>query len=467
MKIRIDGMHCSACTALVEREFAKVEGTVEVKASLSDQIAVVRWEGASQPELSKYRLRVEPFGYIVIDEKTQSVITRHSIVAELRSWFISVVLAGLFVAVYYGIQTAGFSSETASRSEATIAAAFLSGVAASVSSCLALVGSLVLALGAYANDGADRLAPIKRNSLFQAGRIVSFILLGGLLGLLGGGLAFSGKAAAVAALFGGAVALALGIGILVPKISGTNFIRLPRVFSRFLDIVSASKNPLAPILLGAATFFLPCGFALSMQAFALASGSFCAGAMIMGAFALGTAPVLMAAGLAGSWTKRRGPTLSRAAGLTIVAFSLFAISASVSLFGFGGDKGLRTVTVASSAPASSGPTETTPVATDPTSKASASSAVPAPVSVQRVEMRVGAYSFEPSEIRVKAGVPVEWVIIGENPSGCTNRIVVPGTDLSVPVKKGASQTVKFTIAEKGVIPFSCWMGMVHGKIIID
>jgi len=82
-------------------------------------------------------------------------------------------------------------------------------------------------------------------------------------------------------------------------------------------------------------------------------------------------------------------------------------------------------------------------------------------------MRVGAYSFEPAEIRVKAGVPVEWVIVGENPSGCTNRIIVPGTDLSIPVRKGESRTVSFTASEKGVIRFSCWMAMVHGRIVVE
>jgi Cu+-exporting ATPase len=82
-------------------------------------------------------------------------------------------------------------------------------------------------------------------------------------------------------------------------------------------------------------------------------------------------------------------------------------------------------------------------------------------------MRVGPSSFTPSVIKIKAGVPVEWVIIGENPSGCTNRIIVPGTDLSVPVRKGSRQTVAFTAPEPGTIAFSCWMSMVHGKFIVE
>jgi sulfite exporter TauE/SafE len=47
-----------------------------------------------------------------------------------------------------------------------------------------------------------------------------------------------------------------------------------------------------PVLLGVATFFLPCGFTQSMQAFALTTGSFTTGAMTMLVFALGTLPML-------------------------------------------------------------------------------------------------------------------------------------------------------------------------------
>jgi sulfite exporter TauE/SafE/copper chaperone CopZ len=460
MKLRVEGMHCPACTALVEREFAKVPGTKKVKASLSDGSAEIEWEGESAPDAAAYDERVGRFGYKAAAEDgsaSPAVGRIRSLRNEAGSWTLAVFVSAAFVAAYYGIQASGIAGEAASRSDATIAAALLSGLAASVSSCLALVGSLVLALGAYSGDGEGRFAPIRRNLLFQAGRLCSFAVLGGVLGLAGESLKFSDRAAAVAAVAGGAVALVLGVGLLIPRASGLGVIRLPRAFSRFLDAVAASKNPLAPILLGSATFFLPCGFALSMQALALASGSFMGGALIMGAFAVGTAPVLTAAGLAGSWTKRKGRTLSRAAGLTIVAFSLFAVAGGLSLFGFGGDRGLRT--------AAGGSPSVTAESGAPAAQASAERVLAG--ETQRVVMRVGSYSFEPAEIRVKAGVPVEWVIVGENPSGCTNRIVVPSADLSIPVKKGSSQTVKFTVERAGVIPFSCWMGMVHGKIVVE
>lgn len=455
-RIRIGGMHCPACVALVEREFAKVSGVASAKADLKSGTAVVEWDGEAEPELSAYRVAVESFGYTVEGEGAPAAepsSERRTLGAELRSWAIAAAIACLLVAGYYGVQMAGFSSESASRSEATIAAAFLSGLAASVSSCLALVGSLVLALGAYGSGTGGRFASLRRNAFFQAGRVGGFFLLGGALGALGGALAFSTRAAGAATLAGGLAALVLGVGLLLPRAGGASLFRLPAFLSRFLDAVAASANPAAPLLLGASTFFLPCGFALSMQALSLASGSFMGGALIMGAFALGTAPVLTAAGLAGAWTRRSGPALTRAAGLAVVAFALISVSSGLSLFGSGGASGL--VAAAGESAAAAG-------------KAGAAGRNAAAAGeIQRVVMRVGAYSFEPAEIRVKAGVPVEWVIVGENPSGCTNRIIVPGTDLSIPVRKGESRTVSFTASEKGVIRFSCWMAMVHGRIVVE
>jgi plastocyanin domain-containing protein len=87
--------------------------------------------------------------------------------------------------------------------------------------------------------------------------------------------------------------------------------------------------------------------------------------------------------------------------------------------------------------------------------------------VQRVTMRVLGSSFNPAVIKVKAGIPVEWTIIGENPSGCTSRLLLPNMEEPLPIAKGSSQTIRFTADKSGTIPFSCWMGMVRGKIVVD
>lgn len=74
--------------------------------------------------------------------------------------------------------------------------------------------------------------------------------------------------------------------------------------SRTRRLHTATNPYLAPVV-GALTFFLPCGFTQSMQLLALGSGSPVQGGIIMAAFALGTLPVLLAVGLGSSYTKDR------------------------------------------------------------------------------------------------------------------------------------------------------------------
>ena len=71
------------------------------------------------------------------------------------------------------------------------------------------------------------------------------------------------------------------------------------------------------------------------------------------------------------------------------------------------------------------------------------------------------------DITVRAGVPVRWVIHAdeEKITGCNNEIVIPALDLRVPLSPG-DNIVEFTVNEPGVIPYTCWMGMLNGSITV-
>lgn len=79
--------------------------------------------------------------------------------------------------------------------------------------------------------------------------------------------------------------LFLGINLtgLSPRLGAVS-ITLPKFLGKNLG--SDASTPLATMATGALTFFLPCGFTLAMQAYAVSTGSFMAGAMAMAFFAL-------------------------------------------------------------------------------------------------------------------------------------------------------------------------------------
>jgi len=74
-------------------------------------------------------------------------------------------------------------------------------------------------------------------------------------------------------------------------------------------------------------------------------------------------------------------------------------------------------------------------------------------------------SYEP--IVVQAGIPVQWNIQAEagDINGCNNRIVIPEYNLEMPLQPG-DNIIEFTPDKSGVVPYSCWMGMIRSQITV-
>lgn len=88
----------------------------------------------------------------------------------------------------------------------------------------------------------------------------------------------------------------------------------------FQTLRKMEHKTLTPVLIGAATFFLPCGFTQAMQIAALSSGSFVEGVSVMLAFVLGTFPMLalLSFGVSGFTQSRYAPLFFRTAGVVVV-----------------------------------------------------------------------------------------------------------------------------------------------------
>jgi sulfite exporter TauE/SafE len=102
-------------------------------------------------------------------------------------------------------------------------------------------------------------------------------------------------------------------------------LRMPRSFTDKIIKNNNLKNKLAPLILGAATFFLPCGFTQSMQISSMASGNFWDGALIMLVFAAGTLPVLAVVSFTSISfaNKSYSSVFYKTAGFIIMFFAIF------------------------------------------------------------------------------------------------------------------------------------------------
>lgn len=439
---RIAGMHCPACVEINRKALSRVPGVASVDVQLKGETARIGFEGA-EPDVAALTAAVAEAGYSLTADVTGGKVADRG--RAFKDWVAGALIAGAVVVVYLLIQRTGLVESFApDGTDVTPLFGLGSGLVASVSTCFALVGSFVLALGQNAKRSPHPLRQAVRTNLaFHGGRVVSFVAFGAALGLIGGGLRLSGTALGWYTMVV-AVAIGLsGLSILGLRLPGLSRGRL----SAFMDRLSLSNSPAAAAGLGALTFFLPCGFTLSMQVIALASRSPGIGAMILGSFALGTLPVLFAAGLGSTWVGgRRLSFLRNAVGLLVIAFAGITFASGQALSAFTGD----IVAAAEPSPAASG-SEGTAVAVS---------------GAQVVEMRVTYEGFEPSTIDLQANRPVEWVIWGDEVTGCTNRIIIP--DLGVQQRIGPGKNiVSFTAPAPGTLRFSCWMGMVRGVFVVE
>lgn len=322
------GMHCNACEVLIETELATAPGVASVEASLASQRVTVDGDfGGETLEAIAARLTpvLEPFGYTLSTTPVQPTVRwgdfRLAIPAALGFIFLFVLLQKLGVVNFVNTDSVGYGT------------AFVIGLIASVSTCMAVVGGLVLSVSA--NIARER-SVVPSQVLFHTSRLVSFFLFGGLIGALGSFAELGATMTLAMSLAVGLVMLVLGLNLIdvFPRLRSWQ-LALPKWFGGAAHKAKATRHWLSPVLLGIVTFVLPCGFTQSMQFYALTTGSFLSGGLTMFFFALGTLPVLALLGFSsfGFRSARQSSLFFKTAGLVVIFFGLFNLLNS--LVGYG------------------------------------------------------------------------------------------------------------------------------------
>ncbi len=319
----VSGLHCDACIFLTESELLDVPYVTYAKTNLRlERVEVTGVFGEKDPRTIAQELTsvLEKHGYTLSVEKQK----RKKNWGEF-SYAIPITL--LFALGFILLQKAGIVN-LISGDTFSFGTAFFIGIIASLSTCMAVVGGLVLSMSATFEKHGDRFKP---QLLFHAGRIVSFFVLGGIIGALGSTFRLSVFATFVLSFAIGMVMLVLGINLLdvfdwAKKLQPA----MPKMFSKQALGVSKINHTFTPLLVGVVTFFLPCGFTQSMQLYTLTTGNFLIGGLTMLAFALGTLPVLSLISFS-SFRVEKSPKKGiffKTAGLIVILFALFNILSS-------------------------------------------------------------------------------------------------------------------------------------------
>jgi plastocyanin domain-containing protein len=77
----------------------------------------------------------------------------------------------------------------------------------------------------------------------------------------------------------------------------------------------------------------------------------------------------------------------------------------------------------------------------------------------------GGYS--PDTIIVRAGKPVRLTFRREESSGCSEMVVLGDFDKSAKLPEGELVPVEFLPREPGVYEFTCQMGMLRGRVLVE
>jgi len=317
-KFHVNGMHCKACVILTESELSEVFGISHVKASLSNlDVEVVGDFGDKNPEQIAKDLSevLKPHGYTLSLEKQNHFV-------KWSDFRIALPIALGFIFLFFVLQKLGIVN-LINASKVSYGTAFVIGLIASVSTCMAVVGGLVLSMSAnFAKEGKNMRPQI----LFHIGRLVSFFILGGVIGALGSTFQLGTMGTFILSFIVAIVLFILGFNLLdvfpwAKKLQPT----MPNFIGKRVHGLKDINHTLTPILVGVATFFLPCGFTQSMQIYTLTTSSFLTGSLIMFSFALGTLPVLSLLSFSSLsiHKKTQSGIFFKTAGLIVIFFGIF------------------------------------------------------------------------------------------------------------------------------------------------
>lgn len=419
--LNIRGMHCVNCARRIEKGLLRLDGVSACKADYAGENAEIVYDSGrvSREAIGE---RVRELGYEVQETNSQSLQTASILVILLALYLIANHL-GLF---------ALFNAFPVAESGMSYGAVFLVGLLTSVH-CVAMCGGINLSQSVLSAERGGSV--LRDNLLYEAGRVLSYALIGGIAGTLGGALGFQGRARGFILLFAGVLMLGMALRML-GVFTVLRRIRLPLSFARLTGKLARPGAMRSSFVIGLLNGLMPCGPLQSMQIYALSTGSFVGGALSMLLFGLGTAPLMLGFGaLSGHWNRKYAGRILTISALFVFMMGLEMIGRGVSLSGV-------------SWPAPAGESVKTAAIADGRQ-------------FVRSETDYGSYQ----SIEVRRGIPVEWTIhVPEGKlNGCNGEILVQEYGLDIPLHEG-DNLVKFTPEKSGTVSFSCWMGMIRGSI---
>ena len=468
IQIQINGITCKSCKTLIETEVDVMAGVNTVYVDHISGKTEIEFDD-DKTSIEKILKQIKKLNYEPIDIQKKILNHKNTIEQAEKSSIkepsdLKQIILGLSIPLglavlvggYLKIQEMGGFELLAQLNEGNVGYGiiFLIGLLAGFH-CVGMCGGLVVAYSASSKRKEEKIKAGKscfpaKKSLFphfqyNLGRLISYSIIGGILGGVGSFFAINPTFTGAITLFAGGFMVLMGLSFL----TNSSFLekiklRTPQFIARFLYNQKHSKKPKGPLAIGLHNGFMPCGPLQAMQLYALASGTMLKGAASMAIYALGTVPLMFGFGAFLSMiSKNHIKKITKISGVLVIILGLFMLNRGLTNFGYNVSIGIGNNQQPAQEITSNNNQE-----------------------YQEVRMKLGYFGYEPNVLYIKRGMPVRWIIDATQMSGCTDAIMIESLGIERDLIKGEN-IIEFTPPDNvNEIKFSCWMRMVWGKFIV-
>ena len=353
-----------------------------------------------------------------------------------------------------------------------IVVAFVTGITTGGLSCLAVQGGLLASSLAYQIEqdytaqipsGKNKkkrniTTPVRSNtalpiSLFLLAKLVSYTLLGALLGWLGSYFSLSPMTRAL-------LMIAIGVFMVGNALRMFNVhpifryfsVEPPKFITRYIRRTAKGTDTATPIFLGFLTVFIPCGVTQAMMATALGTGSAAIGAALMFAFTLGTSPVFfVVAYLTTELGARLEKLFMRFVAVLVLIFGFVTLNSGLNIIGSPYSAQNLTRNLFPQPSLSYAQTESIATPTD-----------------GEILLNVQNRGYFPQTLRVPANQDFVLSLVTNQTYSCARDFVIPALGFYELLPDTGTVQVDIPAQPKGsTLFFTCSMGMYTGQIVFQ
>jgi len=419
--ILVSGMTCKHCEQTIKNKLITMKDIQSVKTSFSSGTTEIYYKD-NIPDIKEIEKIINENGY-----KYKGILnegTKRSKFKEILPIILIILAIYLILKLVFNFDFLNFLPNVSKTT--TIPVLFIIGLLTSIH-CVGMCGSINLAISANSKS-------IKNPLLYNLGRVISYTLVGAVVGLIGSVFSFNSVVQGIIVLVASIFMILMGLSMIgwLPK---SMFRLIPRLD---LNIKRTNKTP---FVVGLLNGLMPCGPLQTMQLYALSTGSMLLGALSMFVFSLGTIPLVFGFGvLFSSLNKKYNVIIQRISSVLIILLAIFMIGRAFNFMGIN----LNT-----------------------NNKYSEYLIAEKIDNYQYVEIELKSNEYTP--IIVQKGIPVKFNITVDDIEkyGCTSGVRIPEYKIIQPLRTG-DNFIEFTPSETGEFIYTCWMGMVTSKIrVVD